>query len=66
MISGIEKSAGYVTDYLEWAEKASVSEIIEEVDVPQPVVLMGIGYLAKEGRVETNDEEANVISLVQE
>ncbi|EGQ42930.1 MAG: protein of unknown function, DUF2582, partial [Candidatus Nanosalina sp. J07AB43] len=55
MISGVEKSAGYIVDYLEWAEEASLSEIIEEVEVPQPVVLMGIGYLIKEGRVDTLD-----------
>lgn len=56
MISGVEKAASYVVDYLEWAGEASLSEIIEEVEVPQPVVLMGIGFLFKEEKIGTKKE----------
>lgn len=60
----MEKVAGYVEDYLEWAEEATVQEIVEEVDVPQPVVLMGVGYLASEGRVDFKDREDYTVELV--
>lgn len=63
MKKGVERTAGYIVDYLKWAEEAKIHDIVEEIDMPQPVVLMGIGFLVSEDRVETVNEEGNVISL---
>ncbi len=63
MKKGVERTAGYIVDYLEWAEDASIHDIVEEIDMPQPVILMGLGFLVNEDRVETVDEEGKVVSL---
>jgi hypothetical protein len=57
MEKGIEEVAGYVEDYLEWAEESRIQDVIDEIDVPQPAVLMGVGYLASQGKVDFDDEQ---------
>jgi hypothetical protein len=64
MQDGVKEVAGYIEDYLEWAGEASLSDIVEEVDVPNPVVLMGVGYLVSENKVDYADEEGYQISLI--
>ena len=63
MKKGVERTAGYIVDYLEWAEDASIHDIVEEIDMPQPVILMGLGFLVSEDRVDTVDEEGKVVRL---
>lgn len=57
MKKGVERTAGYIVDYLEWTEEASIHDIVEEIDMPQPVVLMGVGFLVKEEKIDTKQEK---------
>lgn len=57
MKKGIERTAGYVVDYLEWAEEASIQDIVENIDMPQPVVLMSVGFLVKDEKIDSKQED---------
>ena len=51
MIEEIGKTAGEIWDYLEKHENASPTKLIKELNITQRLVLMGIGWLAREGKL---------------
>ncbi len=64
MEARIGEVAGYVVDYLDYAGEASVSSIVDSVDVPGTKVYMAIGWLAHEGTVEFLEKErGNAVRL---
>lgn len=51
MIEEIGTTAGEIWDYLEKHENASPSKLIQELNITERLVLMGIGWLAREGKL---------------
>lgn len=52
----IGELAGYVWRFLEDEGESSFSAIADAVDAPRSKVSMAIGWLAREGKLEFNDE----------
>ncbi len=53
MLEEIGTTAGEIWHYLEKHEKASPSKLIQELKKTERMVLMGIGWLAREGKLTT-------------
>ena len=53
---GIGKIAGEVWNFLEDSGESSLTQINDAVDEPRSRVNMAIGWLAREGKLEFNDE----------
>ena len=53
----IGKAAGEVWSYLKGHGKSSLSGIEKGVDAPRGVVLMAVGWLAREGKLEFTEEK---------
>jgi hypothetical protein len=53
----IGKTAGKVWTYLHNHGKASLSGVEKGVDAPRGVVLMAVGWLAREGKLEFGQEK---------
>ena len=56
MIEEIGTTAGEIWDYLEEHDKASPSKLIQELKKTERLVLMGIGWLAREGKLTIEKE----------
>lgn len=52
----IGEIAGEVYEFLEEEGKTSVSGVASSIDVPRTKVNMAIGWLAREGKLEFNEE----------
>ncbi len=64
MITKIGIVAGDIWHFLEKKEKVSLENIMKNIDAPREVVLMSIGWLAREGHVVLEGETPNhVVSL---
>lgn len=59
MITRIGIVAGEIWHILENRAKAGLDEIMKEVDAPREIVLMSIGWLAREGHVVLEGEAPN-------
>lgn len=51
MITEIGFTAGDIWNYLDKQTEANFSKIAKEIDKPRDVILMSIGWLAREGHV---------------
>ncbi len=51
MITKIGLGAGDIWSYLEQREKVNFSELAEKIDRPRELLLMSLGWLAREGHV---------------
>jgi hypothetical protein len=64
MITKIGIVAGEIWHFLEKRDKVSLDDIVKQVDAPREVVLMSIGWLAREGHIVLEGETPNhVVSL---
>ena len=60
----IGELAGKVWNFLDKEEESTVSGIVDAVDAPRSKVSMAIGWLAKEDKLEFEDEgRGNKVSL---
>ena len=59
MITKIGIVAGEIWHILENRAKSSLDDIIKDVDAPRDIVLMSIGWLAREGHVVLEVEAPN-------
>lgn len=51
MITKIGLGAGDILTFLEKYEEANLSELVEKIDRPRELLLMSLGWLAREGHV---------------
>ena len=56
MVDQIGIAAGKIWDYLSLNEKATINKLAGALDEPERVILMGIGWLAREDKVEFTTE----------
>jgi len=64
MITQIGIIAGEIWHHLESADNAHLKDIVDKIDAPKEIVLMSVGWLAREGHVVLVGETPNhVVSL---
>ncbi|MCP4650735.1 MAG: hypothetical protein GY853_11745 [PVC group bacterium] len=63
MIIGMGIVAGDIWHYLDGNGESTLSELVKAVDESRDVVLMSLGWLAREGHVTLTREEDYKISL---
>ena len=56
MITEIGITAGEVWHFLDTRGKSGLSELLKKVDKPKDIVLMSLGWLAREGHVVVEKE----------
>ena len=56
MLDNIGHIAGAIWHYLEKNNEATVTKITREIGEPQRSVLMGVGWLAREGKLNFNEK----------
>jgi len=59
MITKIGIVAGEIWQFLDQHGDTDVSKIIDKLDHPRDIILMSIGWLAREGHVVLTGEESN-------
>jgi hypothetical protein len=64
-IDAVGDAAGKIWRFLEGHGPASVSAIEREVDASRLEVHMGLGWLAREGKLETVEEKRGVLLRVR-
>ena len=63
MILEIGIIAGDIWHYLDEHKRAKLSELLEFISKPKDLVLMSVGWLAREGHIIVEGEEDYEISL---
>ena len=63
MITKIGIVAGEIWHYLEEHGPCQLSEMASKIDKPKDVILMSLGWLAREGHVVVEGEEDYKVSL---
>ena len=64
MITKIGIVAGEIWQLLDKKEKSDLQYIIQNIDAPKEIILMSIGWLAREGHIVLEGETPNhVVSL---
>lgn len=64
MITQIGIVAGEIWNFLEENSPVSLSNILKEIDIPNDLVLMSLGWLAREGHVTlTKDDQDYIVVL---
>lgn len=63
MITQIGITAGEIWHYLDEHGEATLSELNAAIDKPEEVILMSVGWLAREGHVILQGEKDYKISL---
>lgn len=63
MIIGIGIVAGDIWHYLDEHGKVKFSELVNKLDKPRELILMSLGWLAREGHVVLEGREDYEISL---
>ncbi len=56
MITEIGIVAGEIWHYLDHRSEVAFSEVVKGIDRPQPLALMSLGWLAREGHVIVREE----------
>ena len=63
-VDEIGTAAGLVWTYLEESGPAALSKIAKDVDAPRDLVMQGVGWLAREGKVTFQEgSRGKLISL---
>lgn len=65
MKDGIGELAGEVWDFLEESGESSLTQVNDAVDAPRSRVNMAIGWLAREDKLEFNNEGRGVSVSLQ-
>ena len=56
--------SGYVWEYLDENGPVTLSKLAREIDVPRDLVMQGVGWLAREGKVQFQEgPRSKLISL---
>ena len=63
MIMLIGIVAGDIWNLLDRRAKLRISEIVAELSHPKDIILMGLGWLAREGHIVLEGEEDPAVSL---
>ncbi|HDM08566.1 MAG: hypothetical protein B6D53_01005 [Candidatus Omnitrophica bacterium 4484_49] len=63
MITEIGIVAGEIWHYLDQHGKVSFSELVSSIDKPRDLILMSLGWLAREGHVILEGNEDYLVSL---
>jgi hypothetical protein len=63
-IANIGSVAGLVWNYLELSGPVTLTKLAKEVDAPRDLVMQGVGWLAREGKVRFDETpRSKVIAL---
>jgi hypothetical protein len=62
MITEIGIIAGEIWHYLDKHEQATLNELVKGTKKPKDLVLMSLGWLAREGHVSLGDEKTGYLS----
>jgi hypothetical protein len=54
-VESIGKMAGLVWQFLEQSEPVTLSKLARELDVPRDLVMQGVGWLAREDKIEFHE-----------
>jgi hypothetical protein len=66
-VESIGTVAGWVWKYLDDHGAVTLSKLAREIEAPRDLVMQGIGWLAREGKIEFSEgPRSKTISLVQE
>ena len=63
MITEIGIVAGEIWHYLDQHGKVPLSELVSNIDKPRDVILMSLGWLAREGHVVLEGQDDYLVSL---
>ena len=64
-IGAVGEIAGFVWHLLEEKEKLSLAQVASEIDAPRDQVMLAVGWLAREGKLEIHDNgRSKHVSLV--
>ncbi len=62
---GIGTVAGDVWSFLEDSGPVTLSKLAREIDVPRDLVMQGVGWLAREGKIEFQEgPRSKLVSLI--
>lgn len=61
MITNIGIVAGDIWHYLDEHGKIKISELLKQLDKPRDIILMSLGWLAREGHVLVEPEEGHMV-----
>jgi hypothetical protein len=62
---GIGTVAGAVWHFLESSGPVTLSKLAREIDAPRDMVMQGVGWLAREGKIEFQEgPRSKLVSLV--
>lgn len=65
-VESIGTVAGLVWQYLVDHGPVTLSKLAREIDVPRDMVMQGVGWLAREGKIEFHEgRRSKLISLVE-
>lgn len=62
MITEIGITAGDIWHYLDKHETATLNDLVRGIGKPRELVLMSLGWLAREGHVTLGDEKTGFLS----
>ncbi|MDD5613474.1 MAG: winged helix-turn-helix domain-containing protein [Candidatus Omnitrophica bacterium] len=63
MITEVGIVAGDIWNYLDKHGKVLLSEIVSNIDQPRDIILMSLGWLAREGHVILEGQPDYIVSL---
>ena len=62
MITEIGITAGDIWHYLDKHEQATLDQLVRGIKKPKDLILMSLGWLAREGHVSLGDEKTGFLS----
>jgi hypothetical protein len=62
MITEIGITAGDIWHYLDKHDQATLDELVKGIKRPKDLILMSLGWLAREGHVSLSDEKTGYLS----
>lgn len=62
MITEIGITAGDIWHYLDKHDSATLDQLVKNIGKPRDLVLMSLGWLAREGHVNLNDEKTGYLA----
>ena len=64
-VSAVGEVAGFVWHLLEGKDKLSLAQLASEIDAPRDQVMLALGWLAREGKLEIHENgRSKSVSLV--
>jgi hypothetical protein len=62
MITEIGITAGDIWHYLDKHESATLEQMVREIKSPRELILMSLGWLAREGHVSLGDQKSGYLA----